>query len=68
PEESMAMTHAEPDYLDEEVHLGPESFVGNVTYGYHRAAVQNNRHSQKLQSPRSKNTRRLGQQRNPISS
>jgi hypothetical protein len=23
PEESMAMTHAEPDYLDEEVHLGP---------------------------------------------
>jgi len=50
------------------VHLGSESFVGNVTYGYHRAAVQNNRHSQKLQPPRSKNTRRLGQQRNPISS
>jgi hypothetical protein len=68
PEESRAMTNAEPDYRDEEVHLGSESFVGNVTYGYHRAAVQNNRHSQKLQPPRSKNTRRLGQQRNPISS
>jgi hypothetical protein len=68
PEESRAMATAEPDYRDEEVHLGSESFVGNVTYGYHRAAVQNNRHSQKLQPPRSKNTRRLGQQRNPISS
>ena len=69
PEESRAMATAEPDYRDEEVHLGSESFVGlNVTNQYHRAAVQNHRHNQKLQPPTSKNTRRLGQERNSISS
>jgi hypothetical protein len=65
-EKGIAVKSAEPEYWDEEVHLGSESFVGlNVTYRYHPSAVQTNRDNQKLRPERSKSTRRVGQVRNP---
>jgi hypothetical protein len=46
--EGRAVETAEPDYWDEEVHLGSETFVGlNIAYHYHRAAARNNRPNHK---------------------
>ncbi len=66
-EQGIAVETTEPEYFDEEVHLGSESFVGlNVTYRYHPAAVQTNRDNQKVRSEKSKNARRAVQEPNPI--
>jgi len=68
-EKSRTIATAEPDYWDEEVHLGSESFVGlNITNQNVQASGHNNREKRKLQPPRSKNTQRLGQMRNPVTS